>query len=113
MSDKAQLARELWHSGKQLTPELCRDVAIAYIDHLDCEAERAEPITREWLKSIGFENGEHKIFNRDFMLIVKDGNMMLHVEGYGRDASIYRLPLPHITTRGQVLDLMRLLGVKP
>lgn len=117
MSDElkaiAHKARELWHDRKELSPEMLRDVALAYIDHLDSEAERDLPITREWLESIGFKNGDHLAIKDEFMLSMDGYRLAIHVEGDDAYGAIYALHLPHITTRGQVLDLLRVLGVKP
>jgi len=82
-------------------------VAKAYLAHIDCEAEHAKPIDREWLESIGFSETLYYEIDEYFMLDWAHGSQAIHAEGH---FSIYRLPLPHITTRGQVLDLLRVLG---
>lgn len=97
-------------------PQCDRDafaLANAYIAHLDSESDRDLPITREWLESIGFNNGDHLAIKDEFMLSMDGYRLAIHVEGDDAYGAIYALHLPHITTRGQVFDLLRVLGVKP
>lgn len=102
----------VWHQDPQANID-AHVLATAHIECLDREAERALPITREWLESIGFAHGVHYLIDGNFMLSMDDDGLMLHAEGASvEETQIYRLPLPHITTRGHVLDFMRLLGVK-
>lgn len=88
-------------------------VAEAYIAE---QAERELPITVEWLKSIGFKYGDWYELSPAFAIDFRDNHVVtLYVESNERFSDYYRLPLPHIKTRGQLLDLLRVLGkeVKP
>ena len=102
----------VWHQDPQANID-AHVLATAHIECLDREAERALPITREWLESIGFTNGDHLAIKDEFMLSMDGYRLAIHVEGDDAYGAIYALHLPHITTRGQVLDLLRVLGVKP
>lgn len=97
-------------------PQYANDAIVVAEAYIAEQAERALPITVEWLKSIGFKCGDWYELSPTFAIDFRDNHVVtLHVESNERFSDYYRLPLSHITTRGQVLDLLRLLGkeVKP
>lgn len=86
---------------------------------LDCreaeEAERALPVTEEWLESIGgvWEEGPFafgfRYMRLTLWLRVNGQAWMTEDSTYGGRCCLYKT----VCTRGQVLDLLLALGVKP
>ena len=73
-------------------------------------SDRENPIDRDWLLSIGFRP---LIFNLGGLgLLDKNGQIERHEDGQWVVNCLAYKP-SHFTTRGQLLDLLSALGIKP
>ena len=86
-----------------------RTLADAYIDELSRReserAERAKPIDAEWLESIGFDFNGLRLRR-----LLSIGHYELSASPHADDMLLMQdddaIAIPHITTRGQLLDLL-------
>lgn len=102
-AERLKDVRDRWHRGEDLTPETLRDLAVEYINLLDCEAERALPVTVEWLEPLCVTNEglSRYLFIEDRLGIAcRNGIFVVNINGWEST----------ITTRGQIIDLCKVTG---
>ena len=91
-----------------LTRDMTR-LAVSTLERLDAEeserAERAKPIDAEWLESIGFDFNGLRLRR-----LLSIGHYELSASPHADDMLLMQdddaIAIPHITTRGQLLDLL-------
>ena len=112
-SEQIEAAEARYRKASELTLDDAHTLAMAYLELRDAkeadEAERALPVTREWLETFGFSNEGGRFVRGQLQItFYEEWNFWWAVSGFSNASS--RL-VDGLNTRGQVLDLLKALGV--